>query len=89
MALKGASPDHEGEERADRWSLSDPRLAAGRRWRLEPLRDLRRRRSPHELTRRDRLLAWIVTGPVGRFVAFIADLAAYGWRWALRRTGGR
>ena len=30
----------------------------------------------------ERFLAWIVTGPVGRFYAFIADLAAYGWRWA-------
>ncbi len=26
MALKGASPDHEGEERADRWAL-DPLIA--------------------------------------------------------------
>jgi hypothetical protein len=38
------------------------------------------------LTVRDRLAAWLVTGPVGRFVAFVADLAAYWWRWALRRT---
>ena len=40
--LKGASPDHEGEERADRWSL-DPRLTElARRWRIDPDRDLRR-----------------------------------------------
>jgi hypothetical protein len=25
---------------------------------------------------RDRLAAWLVTGPVGRFVAFVLDLAA-------------
>ncbi len=24
----------------------------------------------------DRLLAWLVTGPVGRFVAFVLDLSA-------------
>ena len=42
MVLKGASPDHEGEERADRWSL-DPRLTElARRWRIDPDRDLRR-----------------------------------------------
>ena len=42
MTLKGASPDHEGEARADRWGLSDSLIAAGRRWGVEPLRDLRR-----------------------------------------------
>ena len=40
MALKGASPSHEGEERPDRWSL-DPDLAAvGQRWGIDPHRDL-------------------------------------------------
>lgn len=40
MALKGASPDHEGEERPDRWAL-DPRLAeVGRRFGIEAERDL-------------------------------------------------
>jgi aryl-alcohol dehydrogenase-like predicted oxidoreductase len=40
MALKGASPEHSGEERPDRWSL-DPRLqAVARRWSIEPERDL-------------------------------------------------
>jgi hypothetical protein len=38
------------------------------------------------LTLRDRLGAWLVTGPVGRFVAFVADLGAYWLRWALRRA---
>jgi aryl-alcohol dehydrogenase-like predicted oxidoreductase len=41
MALKGAIPDHEGDERADRWPLSDELVAAGRRWGVEPERDLR------------------------------------------------
>jgi aryl-alcohol dehydrogenase-like predicted oxidoreductase len=35
MALKGASPTHEGEERPDRWGL-DPELAAvGERWGID------------------------------------------------------
>jgi hypothetical protein len=36
------------------------------------------------LSRRDRVFAWIVTGPVGRLVAFVGDLAAYWWRSARR-----
>lgn len=41
MALKGAAPDFEGDERPDRWALT-PRLEAlGRRWGIEPERDLR------------------------------------------------
>jgi hypothetical protein len=28
------------------------------------------------LTARDRFLAWLVTGPVGRFAAFVLDLGA-------------
>jgi aryl-alcohol dehydrogenase-like predicted oxidoreductase len=40
MALKGASPDHDGDERPDRWEL-DARLEdVARRWRIEPERDL-------------------------------------------------
>jgi aryl-alcohol dehydrogenase-like predicted oxidoreductase len=40
LALKGASPLHEGEERPDRWGL-DPELAAvGERWGIDPGRDL-------------------------------------------------
>ena len=38
------------------------------------------------LSTKDRFLAWIVTGPVGRAVAFIADLAVLAWR-SLRRKG--
>jgi len=40
MALKGASPEHEGEERADRWALSEDLVAAGERWGIDPGRDL-------------------------------------------------
>jgi aryl-alcohol dehydrogenase-like predicted oxidoreductase len=40
MALKGANPQHEGEERPDRWPLSEDLAAVGRRWGVEPERDL-------------------------------------------------
>jgi aryl-alcohol dehydrogenase-like predicted oxidoreductase len=40
MALKGASPQHEGEERPDRWSLSEQLEEVAQRWRIEPARDL-------------------------------------------------
>jgi aryl-alcohol dehydrogenase-like predicted oxidoreductase len=40
MALKGANPAHEGEERPDRWALSDELAEAGRRWGVDPERDL-------------------------------------------------
>jgi hypothetical protein len=40
MALKGASPEHEGEERPDRWPLSDDLAAVGDRWGIDPERDL-------------------------------------------------
>jgi hypothetical protein len=36
----------------------------------------------------DRLHAWIVTGPVGRVVAFFADLGAFAWR-SLRGRAAR
>jgi aryl-alcohol dehydrogenase-like predicted oxidoreductase len=40
MALKGANPQHDGEERPDRWAL-DQRLAeTGQRWGIDPERDL-------------------------------------------------
>jgi aryl-alcohol dehydrogenase-like predicted oxidoreductase len=41
MVLKGASPD-EATERPDRWPLSEGLIAAGRRWDVDPDRDLRR-----------------------------------------------
>ncbi|HEX2359377.1 MAG TPA: aldo/keto reductase [Solirubrobacterales bacterium] len=40
MALKGASPDHSGEERPDRWGLEPGLVEAGRRWGINPERDL-------------------------------------------------
>jgi aryl-alcohol dehydrogenase-like predicted oxidoreductase len=40
MALKGASPEHEGEERPDRWALDEDLGAVGERWGIDPARDL-------------------------------------------------
>jgi aryl-alcohol dehydrogenase-like predicted oxidoreductase len=40
MALKGASPDHEGEPRPDRWPLDDDLRALAGRWGIDPARDL-------------------------------------------------
>ena len=40
MALKGASPSHEGDERPDAWPLSDELAAVGQRWGIDPSRDL-------------------------------------------------
>ena len=40
MTLKGASPDHEGEERPDRWPLSPELVEVAQRWGIEPGRDL-------------------------------------------------
>jgi len=40
MALKGANPAHEGEERPDRWALSDELAEVGKRWGVDPERDL-------------------------------------------------
>lgn len=40
MALKGANPHHEGEERPDRWDMRDELAETGRRWGIEPERDL-------------------------------------------------
>ncbi|MDQ3724990.1 MAG: aldo/keto reductase [Actinomycetota bacterium] len=40
MALKGANPQHEGEERPDRWPLSPELAEVGTRWGIDPARDL-------------------------------------------------
>ena len=40
MALKGASPAHEGEERPDRWALDPDLVEVGARWGIDPDRDL-------------------------------------------------
>ena len=87
MTLKGASPEHEGDERPDRWPLSDEpdrgRPPLGRRPGPRP--------APHRprLNPLERFAAWILTGPVGRVVAFFADLAVYWWRWVRRREADR
>jgi aryl-alcohol dehydrogenase-like predicted oxidoreductase len=41
MALKGASPDHSGEERPDRWPVSPELAEVAGRWEINPDRDLR------------------------------------------------
>jgi aryl-alcohol dehydrogenase-like predicted oxidoreductase len=41
MALKGASPDHEGDARPDRWPLDDELAGLAVRWGIDPDRDLR------------------------------------------------
>jgi aryl-alcohol dehydrogenase-like predicted oxidoreductase len=43
MLLKGSTPDHEGEERPDRWALDSEREELARRWGIDPERDLRKR----------------------------------------------
>jgi len=40
MALKGASPEHSGEERPDRWDLDDHLVRVADRWGIAPERDL-------------------------------------------------
>ncbi|HET7455913.1 MAG TPA: aldo/keto reductase [Solirubrobacterales bacterium] len=40
MPLKGASAEHEGEERPDRWPLTDDLADVGTRWGIDPQRDL-------------------------------------------------
>jgi aryl-alcohol dehydrogenase-like predicted oxidoreductase len=42
MLLKGATPDHEGEEQPDRWELGPGQLELAARWGIDPERDLRR-----------------------------------------------
>jgi aryl-alcohol dehydrogenase-like predicted oxidoreductase len=42
MLLKGASPDHEGEERPDRWPLDQELRRLAERFGIEPERDLRK-----------------------------------------------
>jgi aryl-alcohol dehydrogenase-like predicted oxidoreductase len=41
MALKGASPDFGGEERADTWAVRPELVEVARRWSIDPERDLR------------------------------------------------
>jgi aryl-alcohol dehydrogenase-like predicted oxidoreductase len=46
MALKGASPDHSGEERPDRWQVTPELADVAGRWGIDPDRDLRRAAAP-------------------------------------------
>jgi aryl-alcohol dehydrogenase-like predicted oxidoreductase len=40
MPLKGGTPGHEGEERADSWPLNDELVEVGERWGIDPDREL-------------------------------------------------
>jgi aryl-alcohol dehydrogenase-like predicted oxidoreductase len=40
MTLKGASPEHSGGERPDRWAIDEHLADVARRWSIEPDRDL-------------------------------------------------
>jgi aryl-alcohol dehydrogenase-like predicted oxidoreductase len=40
MALKGASPQHTGDEQPDRWTLDEHLSTVAERWRIDPERDL-------------------------------------------------
>jgi aryl-alcohol dehydrogenase-like predicted oxidoreductase len=40
MTLKGASAEHEGTPRPDRWEIDDELSAVARRWSIDPRRDL-------------------------------------------------
>jgi aryl-alcohol dehydrogenase-like predicted oxidoreductase len=42
MLLKGATPDHDGEERPDRWSVSREQAELAQRFGIDPETDLRR-----------------------------------------------
>jgi aryl-alcohol dehydrogenase-like predicted oxidoreductase len=43
MALKGATPDHEGEALADRWAVTSELAELAERWAISPERDLVKR----------------------------------------------
>ena len=40
MALKGASPEHSGDDLPDRWTLDDRLQIVAERWQIDPARDL-------------------------------------------------
>ena len=46
MLLKGATPDHEGEERPDRWAVDEKLAEVARRSGIDPDRDLRQSSAP-------------------------------------------
>jgi len=40
MALKGGNPDHQGDNLPDRWSITPELIEVGKRWNIQPERDL-------------------------------------------------
>jgi aryl-alcohol dehydrogenase-like predicted oxidoreductase len=42
MLLKGATPDHDGDETPDRWALAADHVGVAQRWGIDPRRDLRK-----------------------------------------------
>jgi aryl-alcohol dehydrogenase-like predicted oxidoreductase len=46
MLLKGATPDHEGDETSDRWAVGAEQAAVAERWGIDPECDLRRSPAP-------------------------------------------
>jgi hypothetical protein len=42
MLLKGATPDHEGDERPDRWAIAPEQAELAERLGIDPERDLRK-----------------------------------------------
>jgi hypothetical protein len=42
MLLKGATPDHAGDEAPDRWALEADHAGVAERWGIDPQRDLRK-----------------------------------------------
>jgi hypothetical protein len=40
MMLKGASPEHAGDDQPDRWALDERLQVVAHRWRIDPERDL-------------------------------------------------
>ncbi len=46
MALKGATPDHDGEAQPDRWGMDGELEQIARRWSIDPERDLRKAAAP-------------------------------------------
>jgi aryl-alcohol dehydrogenase-like predicted oxidoreductase len=50
MALKGGSPDYDGDPRPDRWELDDRLAAVAARWAIEPARDLAQSPAPARST---------------------------------------
>jgi hypothetical protein len=46
MLLKGATPDHDGEDQSDRWAVAPEHAEVAKRWRIDPERDLRRTAVP-------------------------------------------